>query len=102
MIDNVTSALFAKSALGVTDLECEFILVQCNDEAYRARFSDDGYEVAGLILVQPIHISDVGNLGQVFDQSEVQNMYLDIGGGGDDSIEATLGLSLQTLLWLPT
>ncbi len=65
-------------------------------------FSENGYEVAGLNLAQPIDISDDEKLGQVFDQSEFQNMYIDIGGGDDDSVEATLGLSLQVPLWLPT
>ncbi len=51
---------------------------------------------------QPVDISDDEKLGQVFDESEFQNMYIDIGGGDDDSVEATLGLSLQVPLWLPT
>ncbi len=51
---------------------------------------------------QPVDISDDEKLGQVFDESEFENMYIDIGGGDDDSVEATLGLSLQVPLWLPT
>ena len=48
---------------------------------------------------QPVDISDDEKLGQVFDESEFENMYIDIGGGDhhhhdDDSVEATLGLSL--------
>ena len=57
-------------------------------------FADKGYEVAGLSLEQPMDISDDEKLSQVFDQSEFQNMYIDVGGGDDDSVEATLGLSL--------
>ena len=34
-------------------------------------------------------------LGQIIDQSEFQNMYIDIGGGDDDSVDATLGSSCQ-------
>ncbi len=43
---------------------------------------------------QPIDISDDEELGQVSDQSEFQNMYTDVGGGNDDSVEAAFGLSL--------
>ena len=57
-------------------------------------FAYKGYEVAGLSLEQPMDISDDEKLSQVFDQSEFQNMYIDVGGGDDDSVEATLGLSL--------
>ena len=55
-------------------------------------FSENKYGVAG--LEQPIDISDYGNLGQVFDQRDFQNMYVDIGGGDDDSVEIALGLIL--------
>ncbi len=55
-------------------------------------FSENKYGVAG--LEQPIDICDYGNLGQVFDHCEFQNMYIDIGGGDDDSVEAALGLIL--------
>ena len=55
-------------------------------------FPENGYEVAGLNLEQPI-VSDDKISGQVFDQSEFQNIYVDIGGGVGDSVEATLGPS---------
>ncbi len=45
-------------------------------------------------LEQPVDISDGEELGQVFEQSEFQNMYIDIGGCDDDSEEAALGLNL--------
>jgi len=68
------------------------ISIAINDEADVQGFPENGYEVAG--LEQPIDISDDEELGQVFDQSEFRNMYIDIGGGDDDSVEAALGLSL--------
>ena len=75
-------------------------MFHCNEETDCARFSDNGYKVAtaGLNLEQPIDISDDEKLGQVFDQSECQNMYIYIciRGGDDDSVEATLGLSLPS------
>jgi len=46
------------------------------------------------LYAKPINISDDEEVGQVFDQSEFQNMSIDIGGGDDDSVEAALGLSL--------
>ena len=64
MLDNVSSGLFAKLASDVTDLECDFIAINwfdCNDEADCARFSDNGYGVAGLSVEQPIDISDDEN-----------------------------------------
>ncbi len=90
MLDNVSSGLLAKLASKVSDLNCDCIAI--DDEADVQDFSENGYEVAG--LEQPIDISDDEELGQVFDQSEFQNMYIDIGGGDDDSVEAALGLSL--------
>ena len=46
-------------------------------------FPENKYGVAG--LEQPTDISDYGNLGQVFDQCDFQNMYVDTGiGSGDD------------------
>ncbi len=36
----------------------------------------------------------VKNWVKFFYQSELQNMYIDIGGGDDDSEEAALGLNL--------
>jgi len=68
------------------------ISIAINDEADVQGFPENGYEVAG--LEQPVDISDGEELGQVFDQSELQNMYIDIGGGDDDSEEAALGLNL--------
>ena len=70
-------------------------MVHCNVEADCARFSDNGYGVAGLSVEQPIDISDDERLGQVLDQTEFQNMYIDIAGGDDDSVEATLKLGLS-------
>jgi len=67
-------------------------LIHCNDEADVQDISENRYEVAG--LEQPIDISADEKLGQLFDQFKFQNMYLDIGGGDDDSVEATFGLSL--------
>ena len=32
---------------------------------------------------QPVDISDDEKLGQVFDESEFENMYIDIGGGDE-------------------
>jgi len=90
MLDNVSSGLLAKLASNVSDLNCDFIAI--DDEADVQDFSENGYEVAG--LEQPIDISDDEELGQVFYQSEFRNMYIDIGGGDDDSVEAALGLSL--------
>ncbi len=100
MLDNVSSGLLAKLALDVTDLKCDFIAINWFFAMMKQivqDFSENGYEVAG--LEQPINISDDEKLGQVFEQSEFQNMYIDIGGGDhhhhdDDSVEATLGLSL--------
>ncbi len=82
--------LLAKLASEVSDLKCDFIAI--NDEADVQDFSENGYEVAG--LEQPIDISDDEVLGQGFYQSEYQNMYINIGGGDDDSVEAAIGLSL--------
>ena len=65
--------------------------------------SDKGYEVAGLNLEQPI-VSDDESSGQLFDQTEFQNTFLDIGGTspGGDNVKATIGPSLYTPLWLST
>ncbi len=90
--------LFAKLALDVTDLKCDFIAISwfiAMMQQIVQEFPDNGYEVAGLDaftvnLEQPIDISDDEKLGQVFDQSEFQNMYIDVGSGDDDSV----GLSL--------
>ena len=85
MLDNVSSDLLAKLASDVSDLKCDFIAI--NDEADVQDFYENGYEVWTANRHQWWW-----RIGSVFDQSEFQSMYIDIGGGDDDSVEAALGL----------
>ncbi len=57
MLDNVSSGLFAQLALDITDLKCDFIAINWFIAMMKQivqDFSDNGYEVAGLNLEQPI------------------------------------------------
>ncbi len=50
MLDNVSSGLFAKLALDVTDLECDFIAINWFIAMMKQivqDFSDNGYEATG-------------------------------------------------------
>ena len=63
-------------------------------------FSEHGYEVAG--LEQPIDISDDDEaVAEIVDQFVIQNMYTEVvSGGGDDNVEAALGLESLPSLYL--
>ena len=67
MLDNVTSGLFAKLALDVADLKCDFIAINfiALMRQIVQEFSDNGYVVAGLE-----QLIDDDKLGQAFYQSE--------------------------------
>ena len=64
MLDNMSFGLFAKLALDVTDLKCDFIAISwfiAMMQQIVQEFPDNGYEVAGVNLEQPIDISDDEN-----------------------------------------
>ena len=82
---NMGSGLLARLASEVSDLRCDFIAI--NDEADVQDFSENGYEVAG--LKQPIYISyDDQAVAEFDDQFVIQNMYTEVAGDNDDSVEA--------------
>jgi len=45
-----------------------------------------------------LKISDNEELGQLFDQAEFQIVHVDIGGGANDTVEAALGLPVNSAL----